>query len=166
MIIFAKNFNNFWEKIWFFLWENVMIFANTIWQSFQENPPTFTGKFNGFSNELRQFLHKSLTVFTGTFDNFSGKLDDFRSKICWFLFLASPRVFYHSNSHPSKIRQILLQRPNILIMSYFQLRITTLADPPFLSQLPITKLVIIIVNIYPPPSVIDHTGCWGGKNCK
>ncbi len=102
MIFFAKKFNNFWEKF--------DSFCEKIWWFFQENPTTFTGKFNSFSWELRLFGHESLMVLTGTFDDFSGKLDDFYSKICWFLFPASPRVFYHNNSHPSKTRQILMQK--------------------------------------------------------
>ncbi len=63
---FAKNFNNFREKIWFFLRENVTIFARKygnfckkIWWLFQENPPTFTG---------------NLTVFPGNLDDFSRKV--------------------------------------------------------------------------------------------
>ncbi len=56
-----------------FLQNNLTIF-------FQENPPTFTRKFNDFPRELRQFLHECLTVFTGTFDDFSGKLDIFMVK--------------------------------------------------------------------------------------
>ncbi len=95
LTIFERKFDSFCEKIW---------------QFFQENPPSFTGKFNVFSRKLTQFLHESLTVFTGTFDDFSGKLDDFCSEICWFLFSASRRVFYHNNSHQSKTRQILRQK--------------------------------------------------------
>ncbi len=109
MIIFSKNFYNFWEKIGFFC-EKMWLFCKKIWQFFQENPPTFTRKFNGFSRELRKFLYESLTVFTGIFDDFSRKLYDFCSKICWFLFPASPLVFYSNYSHPSKTRRILLQK--------------------------------------------------------
>ncbi len=94
-ILFVRKCNDFCKKIVGF---------------FQENLQTFTGKFNGFSRELGRFLHESLMFFSGTFDDFSGKFDDFGSKICWFSFPASPRVFYHNNSHPSKTRQILLQR--------------------------------------------------------
>ncbi len=85
-------------------------FCKKIWRFFQENPPTFTGKFNGFSRELRRFLHESLPISTGTFNDFSGKLDGFCCKICRFLFPACPRVFYHNNSHQSKTRQILVQK--------------------------------------------------------
>ncbi len=101
-----KNFNNFWEKIWFFLRENVTIFARKLNDFLRKILQLLQENLTGF----RRFLHESLTVFAGTFDNFSGKLDDFCSKICWFLFPATSHVFYPNNSHPSKTRQILLQK--------------------------------------------------------
>ncbi len=114
---FLEKVDNFSRKIWSFLRKistiferNFDSFCKKIWWFFQGKPPTFTGKFKGFSRELERFLHESLMVFTGTFNHFSGKHDDFCSKICWFLFPVSPRAFYHNNSHPSKICQILLQK--------------------------------------------------------
>ncbi len=70
-------------------------FCTKMWRFFQENSPTFTGKFNGVSRELGWFLHESLMVFTGIFDDYSGN---------------SPRVLYYNNSHSNKTRQILLQK--------------------------------------------------------
>ncbi len=110
LTIFERKFDSFCEKS--------DDFCKKIRRFFQESPSTFTEKFYFFFRELKRFLQESLTVLTGTFDDFSGKLDDFCSKICWFLFLASPRVFYHNNSHPSKTRQILLQKS-----SYFLVKI-------------------------------------------
>ncbi len=108
MIIFAKNFNNFWEKIWFVLRENVTIFAKKLDDFFrkilrlQENLTVFQG--------IQTIFAGSLMVFKGITDDSSGKLVDFCSKIFWFIIPASPRVFYHNNSHTSKTRQILLKK--------------------------------------------------------
>ncbi len=118
----AESFNTahaldfFCEKFKQFLRENLILFGrkcDDFWKKicrfFQQSPPIFTGNFNGFSREFGRFFHESLTVFTGTFDDFKKELD-FCSKISWFLFAASPHVFYHNNSHSRKIRSILQQK--------------------------------------------------------
>ncbi len=97
------------EKIWFFLRENVTIFAR---------------KFDDFFRKILQLLHENLTVFPRNSDDFCTKVWRslqntwrffrktwwFCSKCCWFLFPVSPRVFYWNNSHPSKTREIVLQK--------------------------------------------------------
>ncbi len=118
LTIFETKFYSFWEKMWRFLQENLTIISG--------KSSNFSRKIYRFFQGTRDdFCNESLIVFTGTFDDFSGKFDDFFSKICWFLFLVCPRVFYQNNSHPSKTRQILLQKSsNFLIkISKFSWRI-------------------------------------------
>ncbi len=119
MIIFAKSFNSSRKKIWFFLRENVTIFAR---------------KFDDFFRKILQLLQENVTFFSGNSDDFCTKvwrslqehLTIFQvNSVCWFLFPVSLRVFYHYNSHPSKTRQILLQKSsNFLVkIAKFSLRI-------------------------------------------
>ncbi len=102
----------------------------------------FARKFDDFFRKILQLLQENLTVFPGN-------LDDFCTKVWWSLqehltiFAVKSAnsylqlvhvVFYRNNSHPSKTRQILLQKSLIFLVKiakfFFRICQIFLQKPP------------------------------------